>query len=142
MPTITGSVYPAPLPSPDRIHASLVAIVKRIRKDGRRSTRPDRTAAIRGEYAAEILEVIQAHIAAASVTGGIHPLLAPSIRQWLQGRKPVYVEDCCPDCGQVLSTPAQPVLSHNGFPVWCAFCEDSRPRRQEVIDSCHSEAGG
>jgi hypothetical protein len=131
-----------------------VALIKRCRADGRRSSIPKRVAALRGEYVDEILEIVQAHIGAASISGGIHPKLAPSIRQWLQGRRPAdapaeIAADICPDCKQLLSEPARPMLHHNGVPVWCAYCEDSRPYKQTEItqaiepeiDASHSECG-
>ena len=34
----------------------------------------------------------------------------------------------CPDCRQKLNQPQKPVGWLNGQPVWCATCEDSRPK--------------
>jgi AcrR family transcriptional regulator len=138
--------YPAPLPSPDRLHASLAAIIKRCRADGRRSTDPRRTAMLRGEYVAEILAVVEAHIGAASISGGIHPTLAPAIRQWLQGRNPAPAApapaapaDTCPDCGQDLAKPARPVFETTaGTPVWCAYCDGAHPEGARMSEA---EAG-
>lgn len=44
-------------------------------------------------------------------------------------------EERCEDCGQLLRQPARPMFWLGKHPVWCAYCEDSRP-----VDHARSSA--
>lgn len=51
--------------------------------------------------------------------------------------------ECCPDCGQPLNEPQQPMPQFGILKVWCATCEDSRPAPASDVrsDDCKADVG-
>jgi hypothetical protein len=46
----------------------------------------------------------------------------------------------CPDCFQRLSEPMRPLGTFNGFPIWCATCEASRPKADRATIQAENES--